>query len=139
VLSAISSPAEFHLWGLWAWLLPTLVLGYKLLTYSAPPTSVLAPETVSRFSYFFVIQPRFPTLREMAVGADVFRVLEQMLTVAPFYSGVAYSIGAFAAKHDFFGILLSSSSPTEQEDESAPDLAAASGASAESRKEQSIH
>jgi hypothetical protein len=88
----------------WAWILPTVILAYDILTFSEPPSSVLAPNSSTRFSYFFAIQRSIPTLLG---GGDFVRVSDQMDVVAPFYAGVAYAIGALAAKHylleKFFG------------------------------------
>jgi hypothetical protein len=88
----------------YAWVLPTAVLGYKLLTFTEPQASVLAPQPSMRWEYFFVIQRTMPTF--FAWG-DPIRVAEQISVVAPFYAGVAYSAGAIAETHDlvkrFFG------------------------------------
>jgi len=90
-----------------AWLLPTLVLAYKLLTFAEPYQSILAPHPSTRFSYFFVIQRSMPTFTAGFGGVDPVRGAQQMSVVAPFYGGLAYSIGALAAKHNvvekFFG------------------------------------
>ena len=92
----------------WAWVVPTVVLLYKMLTFTEPYSSVLVPHTSTLLSYFFVIQPRMPTLTPDFGGVDVVRVETQLIMVAPFYAGVAYSIGALVAKHNlvkkkFFG------------------------------------
>ncbi len=88
----------------WAWILPTVILAYKLLAFETPPTSVLASSPslasslLSRFSYFFVIERYMPTFTNFR-GSDPVRVAQQMTVVATLYSGVAYSIGALAQKH----------------------------------------
>jgi hypothetical protein len=91
----------------WAWVVPSVVLAYKMLTFSEPYASVLGPHTSTLFSYFFIIQRTVPTLTHDFGGVDVVRVAMRLSVVAPFYSGVAYSIGALAAKRDivkkFFG------------------------------------
>jgi len=54
---------------------------------------------MTRFEYFFVIQRRIPTFTPGFGGVDPIRVALQMTVVAPFYSGLAYSVGALAGKH----------------------------------------
>jgi len=81
----------------WAWILPTMILSYKLLTFTDPHASVLASDPWSRFSYYFVIERYMPTLYNLR-GSDPIRVAAQMTVVVPFYSGVAYSIGALLKK-----------------------------------------
>jgi hypothetical protein len=75
----------------WAWILPTLILLFRLLTFTEPYASVLASNPLSRFSYYFVIERSTPSFYNFAGTA---RVVEQMTFVAPFYASVAYSIGA---------------------------------------------
>jgi len=84
----------------YAWILPTLLLGYKLLTFAEPPVSVLASHSSTRFEYFFVIQRTMPTFTAGFGGVDPVRVALQMSLVAPFYAGLAYSAGAIAGKHN---------------------------------------
>src|SRR5438046_1217457 len=74
-----------------AWILPTAILCYKLLTFTDPHASVLTTDPWSRFSYYFVSEKFMPTLYEVR-GSDPIRVAAQLTLVAPFYSGVAYSI-----------------------------------------------
>jgi hypothetical protein len=107
----------------WAWILPTVILAYKFLTFENPPTSVLASSPslassfLSRFSYFFVIERFAPTFADFR-GSDPVRVAQQMTVVAPFYSGVAYSIGALAHKHKiverFLGKSLTEPNPASE-------------------------
>jgi hypothetical protein len=78
----------------WAWLLPTLVISYKLITFADPNTSVLTgSNTWDRFSYFFVIQRLSPIH-----GSDPERWFQQVTVVGSFYSSLAYSVGAVAMK-----------------------------------------
>jgi hypothetical protein len=84
----------------YAWVLPTGILVYKLLTFTEPQASVLAPHSSMRWEYFFVIQRRMPTLALGFGGVDPIRVAEQIQVVAPFYAGLAYSAGAIAETHD---------------------------------------
>jgi hypothetical protein len=82
-----------------AWVLPTVVLAYKLVTFTETYTSILAPHSSTRFSYFFVIERSMPTFQDLR-GADPVRVAAQLFVVAPFYAGLAYSIGALAGRHN---------------------------------------
>jgi hypothetical protein len=82
----------------WAWTLPTLILSYKLLTFADPQASVFISHPLSRFSYYFVIVRLMPTFTDLR-GSDPIRLVQQMTVVAPFYSGVAYSIGALLESH----------------------------------------
>ena len=84
----------------YAWILPTVILAYKLLTFAEPQVSVLAPHSSTRFEYFFVIQRIMPTFTPGFGGVDPIRVMEQVSVVAPFYAGLAYSAGAIAGTHD---------------------------------------
>ncbi|MGA2202707.1 MAG: hypothetical protein ABSG40_12155 [Terriglobales bacterium] len=82
----------------WAWVLPTLILSYKLLTFTDPQASVFTSHPLSRFSYYFVIVRLTPTFTDLR-GSDPIRLVRQMTVVEPFYSGVAYSIGALLESH----------------------------------------
>jgi hypothetical protein len=83
-----------------AWLLPTVILAYKLLIFTEPYTSVMAPHSSSRFLYFFDIQRSTPTFTPGFGGVDPVRVAQQMFVVAPFYAGLAYSFGAVAERYN---------------------------------------
>jgi hypothetical protein len=90
---------RFEKFAAYAWVLPTVVLMYKLLTFTEPMVSVLAAsDSLTRFDYFFVIQRTMPTFTPGFGGVDPIRVAEQMTVVAPFYAGLAYSVGALAGK-----------------------------------------
>jgi len=93
----------------YAWVLPTAILVYKLLTFTEPQTSVLAPHSSMRWEYFFVIQRRMPTFALGFGGVDPIRVAEQINVVAPFYAGLAYSAGAIAETHDLLKRIFSNS------------------------------
>ena len=97
-----------------AWILPAVVLVYKILTFNEPYASILAPHSSTRFSYFFVIERSMPTFRDLR-GADPIRVAAQLFVVAPFYAGLAYSIGALAARHNLLKKLFGHS-PNMQRD-----------------------
>ena len=94
----------------WAWVVPTMILSYKLLTFTNPDASVLAPaDQWSRFSYYFVIQQHMPTFSNLGLGgSDPIRVAQQLDITVPFYSGIAYSIGALLTKHKVIERFVSS-------------------------------
>jgi hypothetical protein len=85
---------------IWAWVLPTVILLYKLLTFTDASSSLLVSNPWPRFSYFFVLERSMPVFAPGFAGVDPVRVAQQMFVVAPFYAGLAYSIGALAAKHN---------------------------------------
>jgi hypothetical protein len=82
---------------IWTWSIPTAVLLYRLLLYHAP-SSVLFGTSMTAIRYFFDIQKVAPTWANLLAG-DPVRVWAQMSVTAPFYAGVAYSLGALASKH----------------------------------------
>jgi hypothetical protein len=88
-----------------AWLLPTLVLGYELLRFQ-PIHSVLLGSSMSAFQYYFEI------IQQMPIGkTNLFvltRLLGQLRVTAPFYSGIAYSLGACACEARLFEKLFGS-------------------------------
>jgi hypothetical protein len=104
-----------------AWILPTVILAYKLLTFTEPQASVLAAHSSTRFSYFFVIQRSVPTFSVGFGGVDPVRVSEQIDVVAPLYAGVAYSIGALAARHNLLEKFFGHSRGMQPEPELAPE------------------
>ena len=98
-----------------AWILPTGILVYKLATFAEPQVSVLAPHSSMRWEYFFVIQRTMPTFSPGFGGVDPIRVAAQIVVVAPFYAGLAYSAGAFSATHDLRRVFGASSAQPERE------------------------
>ena len=81
----------------WAWILPTLVLSYRMLEYHAP-SSVLYEGSMTAVKYLFDIVKVMPTLQD-PLASDPIRTWAQMSVTAPFYAGVAYSLGALASKY----------------------------------------
>lgn len=81
----------------WAWVVPTLVLSLKMLLYRGP-SSVLYGSSMSAFSYFFDIQTVPGAALDDLRATDPVRILQQLMTTAPFYTGAAYSLGALLAK-----------------------------------------
>jgi hypothetical protein len=85
----------------YAWVVPTVIVAYKLLAFTEPQVSIFAPRHPSvRWEYFFVIQRTMPTFTPGFGGVDPVRVAEQLTVIAPFYSGLAYSAGAIVGAHD---------------------------------------
>lgn len=100
----------------YAWVLPTVILAYKLMTFTEPQVSVLIPHHSMRWEYFFVIQRTMPTFTVGFGGVDPIRVAEQIEVVAPFYAGLAYSAGAMVQTYDLAKKIFGSSPiPTETE------------------------
>jgi hypothetical protein len=89
----------------WAWVIPTLVLSYRMLRYHAP-SSVLLGSSMSAVRYFFDIEHIMPTMMN-PTASDPVRVLAQMTVTASFYAGVAYSLGAWSAKRKLITKLFS--------------------------------
>lgn len=108
---------HFRRLAMYAWILPTVVLAYKLLRFSEPPSSILAPHHTTRFSYFFVIQRSMPWFASGFLAGDPVRVAQQVLVIAPFYAGLAYSLGALAARHDILRKFFGHSASMEPESE----------------------
>ena len=99
----------------WVWLVPTFVLAYKMSQYHAS-SSVLSVGSDSAFKYFFEIERQMPRLADILSGnraVDPARVLAQMLVTAPFYAGIAYTVGALASKYRIIRRLLT---PSESEE-----------------------
>jgi len=97
-----------------AWVVPTLVLIHRLLTFRDSHYSVLGGRTVSPFGYFFDIQRVMPTFLN-PVASDPVQVLAQITITAPFYAGVAYSLGALAAKYRIVETLFSHEPSAEEQ------------------------
>ncbi len=87
-----------------AWIFPALVLLYRMLEYHAP-SSVLYGSSMTAVKYFFDIVKVMPTLQN-PLASDPIRMWAQMSVTAPFYAGVAYSVGALASKHKILAKLL---------------------------------
>jgi hypothetical protein len=75
----------------WVWVLPLVILCYSVATYRVlVPTSVLASVGQSRFSHYFGWGCRPEN-----------HCLDQLLITMPFYSCLAYSLGAAFARRAF--------------------------------------
>ena len=79
------------------WLIPTLFLVWGMLNFHAP-SSVLYGSSMSAFGYYFNIQHVMPTLANL-LASDPVRMRSQMFVTAPFFAGIAFSIGASVWKH----------------------------------------
>lgn len=80
----------------WVWLVPTAWLAYKMIQYSA--SGSVFGTSMSAYEFFFAIQKTMPNSWNWTTTNPV-RVLAQMTVTAPFYSGMAYSLGALLSKH----------------------------------------
>ena len=76
----------------WVWVLPATVLIYKMLVFKES-YSVLTGPSISPLRYYFEVQSVMPTESNF-LTVDTRRVLAQMTITAPFFAGVAYSLGA---------------------------------------------
>ncbi len=91
--------------GSWAWTIPGLVLVCKMILYRAN-LSVFLGTSMPALQYFFDIQRAMPTMTN-PLRSDPGRVLAQMVITAPFYAGLAYSLGAYASKQKLLARLFS--------------------------------
>jgi hypothetical protein len=81
------------------WVVPTLVLAYKLVTFSAP-TSVPAVQSWAVFHQYFgggFLIPEYRSWHEFwritQSNPDMIRGMAQHTFTAPFYAGLGYSVG----------------------------------------------
>jgi hypothetical protein len=96
-----------------AWILPTVILAYKLLAYSEPYSSILAPHPSSRFACFFAMQRTMPPFG----SDDAVRLVQQMFVLAPFSAGAAYSIGALASRKRILETVFENSPDVSSDDD----------------------
>lgn len=89
------------------WLLPALVLIYKLLTFSAP--SIFQSQWSAAFHQYFAGEftiPEFHNWREfwdiVRTNPDMLRGKAQLDFTAPFYAGVGYSASAWIGRRTDF-------------------------------------
>jgi hypothetical protein len=101
-----------HAVAVWVWIVPVLILAYKMALHYAN-SSVLYPSSISSaVKYFFDIQQVVPTVANPLAG-DASRALAQLTVTAPFYAGVAYSLGALVSKRKVLTNLFRSESLPE--------------------------
>jgi hypothetical protein len=107
---------------IWAWVVPSLILAYRMVQYH-PTTSVLSTSSMSALRYFFEIEREMPRFTNVLIG-DPVRVLAQMSVTAPFYAGIAYSLGALSSENQvlkkLFAFDHSGATPTPSDDSSEP-------------------
>jgi hypothetical protein len=100
----------------WSWVVPTLVLGYRLISFAGfQHSSVLyaSQPTTGSFRYFFDVR------QALLWGAgDAVRVLAQMTVTAPFYAGIGYSLGALCGKHQVLKKIFTFEKPSDEGSES---------------------
>jgi len=81
----------------WAWTVPALVLGVKMLVFAHPPASSVlfqTPPGMTALEYFFGILPVTP------FDPDFERIVAQMRFTASFCTGVGYTLGAVVARYE---------------------------------------
>ena len=98
---------------IWAWSIPSVVLCYRMARYHAP-SSVLIGSSMSAIKYFFDIQKFMPTTWTNLFANDPVRFVAQLTVTAPFYAGVAYSLGALTWKHKVLQNLFTFEKPEEE-------------------------
>jgi len=86
------------------WVVPTVVLAFKMATFSAP-TSVVAGQSWSAFHQYFgggFLIPEYRSWEEFwqMIGSnpDMIRGMAQHTFTAPFYAGMGYSVGAWLSR-----------------------------------------
>jgi hypothetical protein len=86
-----------------AWLLPVVVLIYKLMVF---PTTVFENHWLRAFHYYFSSEfsvPEFHSYRElfgmMTPNSDILRGVAQLHVTGTFYAAVGYSLAAFSAPY----------------------------------------
>ena len=94
--------AEFkHRGAEFVWVLPTAILAYKLLTFTAPSSVLVQYSSWPAFHHYFdggFLIPETQNWKDLwkVVGSnsDTARGLDQFNFTTPFYAGMAYSITA---------------------------------------------
>jgi len=114
---------RFQRLGVWAWALPTMIISFKLVTFTDPHVSLLAGSNPwARFSYYFGIGRVTPSLFDLRSFYAV-RALEQITVVAAFYSGIAYSIGAVAQRYEVVERIIKGLRRNQEPESFSPDEA----------------
>ena len=85
------------------WLVPTLILAYKFVTFPAP--SVLQSQLAAAFHQYFgseFVIGEFRNWNELfeiaSTNSDMTRGMTQLQFTAPFYAGVGYSLAAWIGR-----------------------------------------
>lgn len=96
----------------WAWMVPTLVLGVKMLRFAHPPASSVlfqALPAMTPLEYFFGILPVAP------LDPDFERIVAQMRFTTSFCAGVGYTLGALVARYELLTKMFVFEKPPEDE------------------------
>lgn len=100
-LAAFTNVRFKHRVAEFVWVVPAVILAYKLATFSAS-TSVLAGQSSSAFHQYFeggFLIPEYRDWQEfweiVRENPDMMRGMDQAHYTAPFYAGVGYSLGAW--------------------------------------------
>lgn len=101
----------------WSWVIPVLVLVFRMALYKAP-NSVFYDTWMSTIKYFFDVERVMPTPLN-PYASDPIRVWVQMSVTAPFYAGIAYSLGALESRRRMLKQLFTFE--TREEQTNSPD------------------
>ena len=97
---------------IWAWTVPTLVLGVKMLVFAHPPASSVlfqASPATTALEYFFGTLPVAP------LEPDFERIVAQMRFTASFCAGVGYTLGALLSRYELLTKMFVFEKPPEDE------------------------
>jgi hypothetical protein len=106
----------------WAWTVPALVLGVKMLVFSHPPASSVLFEArpkMTSLEYFFGVLPGVlpdaGPMSEFPLDFDYERILAQIRYTASFCAGVGYTLGALVARYQLLTKMFVFEKPVEGE------------------------
>jgi hypothetical protein len=106
----------------WAWTVPALVLGVKMLLFAHPPASSVLFQTspgMTALEYFFgtlhEIPPMTMPITALPLDIDYERILAQMRFTASFSAGVGYTLGALVARYELLTKMFVFEKPPEDE------------------------
>jgi len=91
---------------IWGWVVPFLIMTYEIAVFKSH-ASVLVRQWLPAIGYYFDVQQTMPSF-----FADFTRVEAQMWVTAPFWSGLAYSVGALGARWHVVDVLFKFQSGT---------------------------
>jgi hypothetical protein len=99
--------------GVWAWAVPALALLIAIAKFRAASLDSYG-SLQSSLRYFFVIQTHMITWQEIVradFSSDPARIFAQRFITAPFYAGLAYSLGALTSKYHIWRRLFEPDQP----------------------------
>lgn len=113
--AAVALPAGFcnyrsrHIGAFWVWLIPTAILAFQIFTFHNSLSLFASNRWTTTFNYYFnanhvvigEIARDFRNMRDMFNNPDFVRFIEQYRFTAPFYAGIAYSLGAFISNQGY--------------------------------------